>query len=247
MERTLGKARNASIGDLLKRVRGGIFDLDGTLFNSETVYRSAWQQSLAEQGLKMSNTFYNQNCVGRSNEHCESVLSRRFGTRVDLGAFRASWPIHWDHHVQRYGMPLKKGANELLSWFSEHQIPVALATSSHYRDVEKTLATTHLVQFGAIVTGDDIPSGRGKPLPDTFWLAAEKINVPITYCAVFEDSEPGIRAARSCGALAVMIPDLKKPSPGIRSVAHLVAPSLLWVRDRLKDAERRSSEGQRTA
>lgn len=123
------------------------------------------------------------------------------------------------------------GALELLQHLDAHNVPIALATSSHHYNF--TLKTAHLQNggfalFGShIVVGDDvrIPKGRGKPFPDIWLVALESLNaekrqqaldkgieyVDITpdECLVFEDGLPGVQAGKAAGATVIWVPDVR--------------------------------------
>lgn len=123
------------------------------------------------------------------------------------------------------------GALELLQHLSAHNVPIALATSSHHYNF--TLKTAHLnnggfALFGShIVVGDDtrIPAGRGKPFPDIWLVALESLNaekreeaaaagtvfedIKPEECLVFEDGVPGVQAGRAAGATVIWVPDAR--------------------------------------
>lgn len=123
------------------------------------------------------------------------------------------------------------GALELLQHLSAHNVPIALATSSHRYNF--TLKTKHLTEGGFelfgehIVVGDDerIPKGRGKPFPDIWLVALESLNaskraeaaakgtefvdIKPEECLVFEDGVPGVQAGRAAGANVVWVPDAR--------------------------------------
>lgn len=123
------------------------------------------------------------------------------------------------------------GAAELLAHLAEHNIPIALATSSHRMNF--TLKTNHLNKGGFelfgdhIVVGDDprIPAGRGKPHPDIWLVALESLNaehraaaaaagrtftdIKPEECLVFEDGLPGVTAGKAAGATVIWVPDAR--------------------------------------
>jgi beta-phosphoglucomutase-like phosphatase (HAD superfamily) len=83
--------------------------------------------------------------------------------------------------------------------------------------------------FDAIVGGDEVV--RGKPAPDLFLLAAQRLKITPAECIVLEDSEAGIRAARAAGMTPILVPDLKPPSDEVQALAYRMYPSLHEARD----------------
>ena len=89
--------------------------------------------------------------------------------------------------------------------------------------------------FDYVVCGDEVT--LGKPHPDIFLTAAEKLGVPAENCIILEDSENGIKAAHAAGAFAIMIPDRKQPAEELRKIVYRVYPDLSEVEKMLKNCE----------
>ena len=104
----------------------------------------------------------------------------------------------------------------------------AIATSSTADAVEAKRAD-HRALFGAmqaIVTGDEVPAGRGKPQPDIYLVAAERLGVRPEDCFAFEDSLSGVHAARAAGMTVIAVPDSRLDLAPFEEAAHAVLPSL---------------------
>ena len=85
--------------------------------------------------------------------------------------------------------------------------PVAIVTGGGPEIAYPALDATGLRDlFSVVVTPEDVPAGRGKPWPDMFLLAAERLGVPANQCLVFEDAMPGVKAAKAAGMQVVMVP-----------------------------------------
>ncbi|HEX4998233.1 MAG TPA: HAD-IA family hydrolase, partial [Terriglobia bacterium] len=101
------------------------------------------------------------------------------------------------------------GARRLTDHLARHGVPQGVASSSHRRDFELKM-TLHREWFGAfqcIVLGDDPAVGRGKPAPDIFLTAAERMKVSPRNCLVFEDAPSGVEAARAAGMPVIAVPN----------------------------------------
>ena len=102
---------------------------------------------------------------------------------------------------------------------------MAVASATARAEIERRLASVGLLQrFGAIAGGDEV--AHGKPAPDLFLLAAERLGRKPAECVVLEDSEAGVKAAAAAGMAPVMVPDLVEPSSATRALATAVLPSL---------------------
>ena len=123
------------------------------------------------------------------------------------------------------GAPLKPGAKALLAHLRSRGIKTAIATSSTRERAIKLLDQHNLrPSFDAFVFGDEIR--HGKPAPDVFLLAAEKLAAPPPECLVLEDSEAGIRAAHAAGIPVICVPDLKMPGEECRKLLLAQCESL---------------------
>ncbi len=205
-----------------------IFDMDGLMVDSEPLAQAGWRLALAEYGYTLSDDLYMQ-VLGRSTEGTQAILRQALGDQAPLESMFARKRQYVQDEVTQHGVPVKPGLVELLDWLDGRRIAKAVASSARREDVEHKLGHTHLLaRFETIVTGDQVP--RGKPAPDIFLAAAERLGVPAEACAVLEDSDAGIQAAYAAGMLPLMVPDIKPPSPETAALAYRIFPSLHEVR-----------------
>ena len=109
-----------------------ILDMDGLMLDSEPLYKRAWQGAAKELGYELSDAVY-LTMVGRSTVDCERQLLEHFGGRFPLPEFHSRWSELWRLQANT-GIATKPGLMELLSFAEQHNLPVAVATSSD-RDV----------------------------------------------------------------------------------------------------------------
>ena len=122
-------------------------------------------------------------------------------------------------------LPLKKGAREILEFFKENNVPCVLASSSPRAVIDKYMKKSGLGgYFADFVSGQDVQ--HGKPSPEIFLKAAEKLGLPPHDCYVFEDSINGVEAGLRAGAFTVMVPDLMQPSEELSRRVSLICESL---------------------
>ncbi|MDX1389550.1 MAG: HAD family phosphatase [Acidobacteriota bacterium] len=203
-----------------------IFDMDGLMFDSERLYKDAWQSAAAELGFPISDDLYHE-LIGRGNPEGEAILCERLGDGFPVDLFRERWIERWRETVRTDRVRVKPGLSELLALLESRKIPMAVATSTPRREALLTLGGM-TARFAAIVTGDEV--ARGKPAPDILLVAAVKLGVEPSRCVVLEDSEPGILAARAAGMAVIAVPDIKPPSREVAEQADAVVESLHDVR-----------------
>jgi HAD superfamily hydrolase (TIGR01509 family) len=211
-----------------------IFDMDGLLFDSEKLYAESILTAAREVGCAMSHDVFLQ-LVGRSREVNHRFLLDHYGADYPLEALIAAWGRHF-RALAAAGLPLKPGAVELLDLLDELGLPRAIATSNTHTTIERNLAPLGLAdRFHAIVGHGDYATG--KPSPDPFLKAAERLGVAPALCVALEDSHNGVRAASAAGMMTIMVPDLIPPTDEINGLCTLVVDDLHVV-CRLVDAGR---------
>jgi HAD superfamily hydrolase (TIGR01509 family) len=127
-------------------------------------------------------------------------------------------------------LQLKAGVVELLDDLDALGLPRAIATSSTHASVERQLGGM-TGRFQAVVAHGDY--ARGKPSPDPFLTAAERLGVVPSACLGLEDSHNGVRAAHAAGLMTIMVPDLLEATEEMRGLCVAVAETLHDVRDLL--------------
>jgi HAD superfamily hydrolase (TIGR01509 family) len=213
------------------RIDAVVFDMDGLMLDTEPLYKTAWQQALAELGHELDEECYLR-FAGRSNADCENDLSEQLGLAFPLEAFRSRWPVLWRDCAREHGIATKSGLHELISFIRTRGLPLALATSSDASFTEFSLGRTELHEpFDVVVTGDQV--AHPKPAPDIYLEAARRLGVDPVHCVALEDSDSGILAASRAGMLSLLIPDLKQPSEEGVAAAFRVLGSLHEARELL--------------
>jgi HAD superfamily hydrolase (TIGR01509 family) len=218
---------------VLRDIRAAIFDMDGLLFDTESIARWAWQQALASHGYIMNDNFYNE-FVGRDLSWRERILKQRYGNNFPFEAVARQRIEIGDRRELQEGLPVKPGALNLLSQLNSLGIVIALATgTSRSRTIRRLSNAGILHFFTTIVTSDDVL--QGKPAPDIYLEVSRRIHVAPMQCVVFEDSCVGIEAAFTAGMYPIMVPDIEQPSPDIRCLTYQVLESLEQASELLEE------------
>ncbi len=178
-----------------------IFDCDGTLVDSEPLARLAWERSLAPYGYEHTDADADA-CIGLPYPRVHAY----FAERVELPAAEPFWGVFSGQLFTLIDTELLPfddavgAAREL----RERGIPVAVASSSPRERLDRTLSRAGLLDaFDVTVAGDEVT--HGKPAPDMFLLAAERLGVPAETCIVIEDSPPGVRAGVAAGMHTIAV------------------------------------------
>ncbi|HEY4066239.1 MAG TPA: HAD family phosphatase [Burkholderiaceae bacterium] len=199
-----------------------VFDMDGLLLDSERPTRAAWRAAAAAFGVPLSEAEY-LSVVGLN--HIESA-ARMLGW---FGGDAARLAAAGDHANAALlsGPPFepKPGARRLLRTLAQARIPCAVASSTHRAEVERRLDRAGLLgHFAALCGGDEVV--HGKPAPDLYRLALQRLGASAATSIAFEDSGHGVQAALAAGLATVAVPDLKAPSSEWLARCIAVLPSL---------------------
>jgi HAD superfamily hydrolase (TIGR01509 family) len=197
-----------------------VFDLDGTLIDSEPLVKDAHFAAIAQMGLSMSDAQF-LSLVGMHREANDIQLRSFYGDDFPLQDFIAATRAHVGERVA----PLKPGAVELMARLDELALPFGLATSSRRPWVERHFAAHGLTErFAAVVTRQDCV--EGKPHPEPYLNAARLLGRAPGDVLALEDSYAGVTSAHAAGLMTVMAPDLLAPNDEMRAKAIAIVDSL---------------------
>lgn len=210
--------------------KGAIFDQDGLMFDTEIIYQECWLAVAEEMGFELPEGYF-AGVRGASGENLLNIM-RKFLPEVDPEEYvRRTFDLC--HQIQDTRLPEKKGLHEILEFFKQNGVKMAVASSTKRSRVEKNLKKSGIDHyFEALVTGDEVE--HGKPDPEIFLKAAEKIGLAPEDCYVFEDSFNGIRAGHAAGCCTVMVPDLIGPDEEIKRTYDICCTDLLEVIEHIK-------------
>ncbi len=204
-------------------LKGAIFDMDGTLFDTEKLYRQAWLEVASEFGEEKN--YELPTAISGTNLGEESYkVIRRFYPNVDAAAYLARVLVEV-RRASESELELMTGVEDILNFFQAKGVPMAVASSAPVAVIEKNLTRANLRGYFKVLVGGDRVK-NGKPAPDIFLLAAKELNLAPSDCYIFEDSFNGIRSAAASGGAAIMIPDTVQPTEEIKKLCAAIFPNL---------------------
>ncbi len=181
---------------------GVIFDMDGTLLDTQRIYIDAWEAIGPEYGVEGLGSHIPAVC-GMNVAAWQQYLRERFPSIV-LDEFYEKVKDYIQKNLVIRFMP---GAKELMTFLKEHHVPMAIASGSSRNLI--TYYFSHLGgldDFAAVVGGDEVRNS--KPAPDIFLQAADRLGISPENCIVFEDAENGVQAAFAAGMRCIAVPDV---------------------------------------
>ena len=182
--------------------RAVIFDLDGVLWDGEPLYREAFNVVLAPYGHRLTDADY-MRIIGQTVEACWEWVRDKFSLSVSPGRL---YHLYNDAVLRLLDQPAEPlpGVRPLLAELRRRGVPAAVASSSLRAWVDATLRGLGIGDFfQATVSVSEVD--QGKPAPDLYLAAAQRLGLPPAACIAVEDTAPGIAAARAAGMLAVQL------------------------------------------
>ena len=206
-----------------------IFDLDGTLIDTERLYRMYWPKALAYFGYDLSDErALMLRSLGRP--FAPEQFKKWYGEDFDYPKVRAYRKELIEAHIAEHGVDAKPGVRELAEKLAEMGITVAIATATDPERTERYLSLAGLQGiFRTIISATMVP--HGKPAPDIYLYACQTLGLAPGECLAVEDAPNGVRSAYAAGCPVVMIPDQTEPDEELMPLLYARAESLSEIAD----------------
>lgn len=206
-----------------------IFDMDGILFDSERIVTNCWYQEAQEINIpreKMQIAV--EGCIGLNLNDTRIFFKNLFGEEFDYSAFREKTSAKFYKEISANGLPVMKGAYDILSYLQTTPLKIGLASSSRTENVYRHIREHDMEKyFEVVICGDTVE--HSKPEPDIYLKACRAIGVLPDRCMAIEDSPNGIRSAYAAGMKPIMVPDQVKPTEEIEKLLYNKFESLIEV------------------
>lgn len=189
------------IADTLMAV---LWDMDGTVIDSEPLWLHAEQTMLARYGLEMDAA--TQTAMIGSGLTAAAQLFQRIGVPLSVEQIISEWASSVVTGLTESDLRWRPGAVELLQSLQDAGIPCALVTMATRRFADAVISRLPQGVFQAVIAGDEV--AHEKPHPEPYLRGAAALGVPIPSCLAIEDSPNGLRSANASGAVTVGVPNL---------------------------------------
>lgn len=213
-----------------RAIQAAIFDLDGVLMDTEWLAFRTWCDIVASFGGKLEEEHFTAMIGGTAEENAELIMQVT-GVTFDI---KSSVADMWQHVLGRIrnGIQPQPGAAELLRSLTRRGLPLAVASNSPTDYVQTSLQGLGLAEYFQETIGVDQVK-EGKPAPDSYLLAAQKLGADPSRCLAVEDSYVGSQAALRAGMRVLAVPSKRDNHERFQS-CYRIYDSLLQVGDELE-------------
>lgn len=204
-----------------------IFDMDGTLFDTEPISYTAWQAVCRPRGYEIPETLF-RSVIGMDNRRIIQLFSEFFGKDFPYEEIWKEKTAYQLKYYHTHPVPCKPGLMQCLEFAKTQGIQCAVASSSPRSQIEYLLEKATIAPYFQIVqSGEDVV--HGKPAPDIFLLVCQRAGIAPENALVLEDSQNGILAADAAHIPSIWIPDLVQIAPEVQQKAWRICHSLADV------------------
>lgn len=205
-----------------------IFDMDGVMFDTERLFKSAYREFGRIYGYKFSNELF-QKITGAGSKVVRKTFLDAFGNDFPYEEAMSYREKSAHSMIENYGIPIKYGLMSIIKFLKQNNIEIAIASSSKMSNIKYNLHKANIKNIDFIISGEDIKNS--KPDPEIFLKPCEKLNIDPDNTIVLEDSLNGIKAALNANIKPIWIPDLVKIPDEFLSKVFAKADNLIDVMD----------------
>lgn len=201
-----------------------IFDMDGVLIDTEKHLIECWMEASKIHGfdMKREEAYLLRSLTAKM---AAPLLKNMYGEEFDYHRVRETRKRLMEQRLKKYGIERKQGVEEALIYLKNKGYKVAVATSTDSERAKQYLAEVEILQYFDYVISANMVE-IGKPMPDIYLYACEKIGEKPEDCYAIEDSPNGVLSAKRAGLRVIMIPDLTEPDEDTAGLLYAKIDSL---------------------
>ena len=213
----------------MKKIEAVLFDMDGVIFDTESIYLDIWTKVFQSYGYIMTKDVY-ISVMGRGRKNVIKTFVDLYGEYLPIIQMYKDKDEELMQVIDKGQVPMKVGVKEILTFLKENGYKVALATSAKRERAIKQLKMANIKElFDCIVCGDEVINA--KPNPEIFLKSAEELSVKPENCIVIEDSPAGIESAYNANMIGIHVEDLKKADEEILKYCHKSFKNLIDIKE----------------
>lgn len=217
------------IKDSFSLPKAVIFDMDGLMLDTEYLAMQAFLKAGKQLDLPLTKQIFIK-LIGINEEESNKIIEKELGHPLPEDKLSKTFYHEYDNIIAEQGIPLKPGLLDLLDYLSKKSIKCAVVTSTKAELATERLNFVKILHyFSFIIGGDQV--AHGKPNPEPYLKAVQRLNMRPQDCIVLEDSNNGIKSGCSAGLKVIAIPDLAPLSEESRRTAYKTFSSLIEVKD----------------
>jgi HAD superfamily hydrolase (TIGR01509 family) len=211
-----------------KEIHAVLFDMDGTITDTEKYYFRCWPKAFHAFGYEDFGPEDALFARSLNHEDADAHWQQRFEPSIPMDEIRAYNQNLVNQIIATEGIDLKPGVAEILTYLREHHIKSAVVTATGYQRAMGRLEQVGLDHaFDTVISASMVK--KGKPHPDVYEYAANEIGESPDCCIAIEDSPNGIRSAAAAGCIPIMVPDLTEPTEDLLPLLYASAEDLTKV------------------
>lgn len=215
-------------------IKAVLFDMDGTITDTERVYNVFWAEAAHETGCM---EFTREDALDfRSLNHKDAriLMEKKFNGRADYDKIHTLCGQMVKDYLKENGIPKKPGVDEILSYLKEKNLKAAVVTATALeRALPRLEAVGLLHSFDEVISAHEVP--QGKPHPDPYLYACEKLGLQPDECIAVEDSPNGVLSAYQAGCPTIMVPDLTEPDEALKEKLFATCKTLADIIEVLEE------------
>jgi HAD superfamily hydrolase (TIGR01509 family) len=208
----------------MAKMNAVIFDMDGLLLDTERIALTTFVDSCKAFDFNPDLQVYYQ-CIGRTLPATRKILKDGYGESFPLDSVLETWSKKHYEETSHKPIPLKAGATNLLRHLEKEGVKKIVVTSTFHQTALRWLGNADILHYFDFVLGGDQVL-NGKPNPEIYLTACQRLNEKPSNCLALEDSDNGVLSATDAGLVVIQVPDLIQPSTKIRFLGHRIVKSL---------------------